>query len=392
MRRKILLLEPGYKNPYPPLGLMKISTWYKNRGAIVDFLKDGEINQDYFGYQPPKLNRYYDEIYVTTLFTYHVDEVVKSIKLYQSKYPDAEIKVGGILATLLPEFIKKETGITPHIGLLDGPEKCSPDYSFFPKLPCSITFTSRGCKRKCKFCAVRAHEPSFFVKENWEKDIDPNRKMIIFWDNNWLLSPNFFRDIGKLKKFNKPFDFNQGLDCRLFDEEKAKLLSETRIRPLRFAFDNHSEEGHIQKAIKLAKNFGLNDIRVYVLYNSEDLQDTPEYFFYRIEEMNKLGALSYPMRYRSIDGIQNHYISPRWDKFLLRAVKLCLMFYYSKGMIRRNREAFQTIFGMNTKEFKEKMYKIYEYDRELKKKRHKITHTKDFQNLEEVQYAEAEKT
>jgi len=272
------------------------------------------------------------------------------------------------LATLLPKFIEKETGIIPHQGLLKEAEECSPDYSLCPEFPCSITFTSRGCKRKCRFCAVRLHEPDFFVKEDWEKDIDPTKKLIIFWDNNWFLSPNFYKDIEKLKKIDKTFDFNQGLDCRLFDEEKAKLLSETRIRPLRFAFDNQSEEGYIQNAIKIAKKYGFKDIRVYILYNSPDPNDTPEYFYYRINEMNKLGALSYPMRYRPIDSTEVHYKSPLWEKPLLRAVKLALMFYYSKGMIRKNREAFINLFGKNEKEFKEKMYKIYESDKRRKKR------------------------
>jgi hypothetical protein len=387
MKKKILLVEPGYKNSYPPLGLMKISSWHKIRGDTVDFVKDDNINQSFFGYQPPELKKHYDRIYITSLFTYHADEVIKSIKNYQSKYPGAEIKVGGILATLLPEFIKNQTEINPHVGLLSVAEKCSPDYSLFPELQCSITFTTRGCKRKCKFCAVKIHEPEFFVKEDWEKDVDQAKKMIIFWDNNWLLSPIFFKDIEKLKKINKLFDFNQGLDCRLFDEEKAKCLSEVRIKPLRFAFDNHSEEGQIQNAIKIAKKFGFKDIRVYVLYDSEDPNDTPEYFYYRINELNKLGALSYPMRYRPIDKIENHYISPRWNKPLLRALKLSLMFYYSYGMIRKNREAFKDIFGRNANEFKGKMYGIYEDDKRRKMQKVKNKFAKNFQNLKEVKYA-----
>ncbi len=39
MRRKILLLEPNYKNKYPPMGLMKISTYYRGRGDDVRFYK-----------------------------------------------------------------------------------------------------------------------------------------------------------------------------------------------------------------------------------------------------------------------------------------------------------------------------------------------------------------
>jgi len=367
-RKNILLIEPGYESHYPPLGLMKISTWHKNKGDVVDFIKDNNNNHDFFGSNQVKLKKNYDKIYITTLFTYHAITVIESIKHFQSQYPHAEIKVGGIFATLLPNVIKEQTGINPHLGLLDGAEHVAPDYSLFPKLRCSITFTSRGCKRKCMFCAVRCHEPQFFIKEDWEKDIDISKERIIFWDNNWLFSPRFVTDVENLKRLNKIFDFNQGLDCRLFDKEKAKLLSTVRIKPLRFAFDNHSEEGYIQSAIKTAEKIGFNDIRVYVLYNSEDPNDTPDYFFYRINELNKLGVLSYPMRYRSINSIENHFVSPRWEKPILRAVKLCLMFFYSYGMIRRNREAFTALFGKNAKEFKEKMCKIYESDKKKKKK------------------------
>ena len=91
-------------------------------------------------------------------------------------------------------------------------------------------------------------------------------------------------------------DFNQGLDCRLLDEYKIELLSKIKITPLRLAFDNCSEDGYIQNAIKLAQRYGFRDIRVYVLYNFESDYDTPEYFFYRVNEINKLGALSYPMK------------------------------------------------------------------------------------------------
>ena len=32
-RKKVLLIEPNYANKYPPIGLMKLSTYYKNLGG-----------------------------------------------------------------------------------------------------------------------------------------------------------------------------------------------------------------------------------------------------------------------------------------------------------------------------------------------------------------------
>ena len=36
---RILLVEPDYKNKYPPMGLMKISTYHKSKGDYVVFAK-----------------------------------------------------------------------------------------------------------------------------------------------------------------------------------------------------------------------------------------------------------------------------------------------------------------------------------------------------------------
>lgn len=374
--KNILLVEPAYNNPYPPLGLLKISTWHKSKGDNVQLIKDTPHNQTLDLFEQNEkcykklLKDHYDVIYITSLFTYQAHYVTESIRYYKNKFRGACIKVGGIMATLMPEYIKEKTGIKPHVGLLRGAENCPPDYSLYPGLSYSVSFTTRGCPRNCSFCAVKKHEPEFFVKENWPLDIDITKRQIIFWDNNWLASPNFEKDINTLLKFRKvgitQIDFNQGLDCRLIDENNVKLLSQIKIIPLRLAFDNCSEDGHIQKAIQLAQKCGFKDIRVYVLYNSDDKNDTPEYFYYRIDQMNKLGALAYPMRFRPLNGANGQYISPNWDIKLLRGLKLTLMFYYSKGMIRKNREALKNIYGKNPKEFKQKLYKIYAKDKLIK--------------------------
>ena len=245
-----LLVEPVAKTPFPPLGLMKISSMLKkkNKNNRIFAQVGNQIPQ---GLTKPKT------IYITSLFTWDIDKVINSIQFYRDKFPRANIQVGGIAASLMPDYIENKSGIKPHIGLLQNAEKYSPDYSFDfgRKLNASITFASRGCPRNCRFCSVKVHEPEFSVRDNWEKDICKSHNKIIFWDNNWLASPNLSRDCEKLERFDMAVDFNQGLDARLYGEKEARLLSKIKIDPIRFAFDTMALEKKVLKAIRYAKQY-----------------------------------------------------------------------------------------------------------------------------------------
>lgn len=359
--KEYLLVEPIAKTPYPPLGLMKISSMLKKRhkNAVVLYQIGNEV--------PERLLNP-AEIYITSLFTWDIDKTINSIQYYQQRFPKSEIHVGGIAASLLHDYIYKKTGIKPHVGLLSEAESYSPDYSasFGRKINYSISFTSRGCIRSCNFCHVKTLEPDFFVKHEWEKDINNSFPAITFWDNNWLASPNFDLDCEKLEKLNKRVDFNQGLDARLFDEDKARRLSKINLNPIRFAFDDIRYEKYILRAISLAKKYFKSEISVYVLYN---FKDTPEDFFYRIDLLNRAKVLSFPMEYREVDESGKKFPGKHWDAYLLRGLKLSLLFYYRKGMITEKRGSFESIYGKTAKEFKDKLYTIYDYDKNLKRKK-----------------------
>ena len=92
---KILLVEPGYKNKYPPLGLMKISAYHKFLGDEVIFVK---------GENKSLRDKKWDRIYITTLFTFYWDKTIKTIQYYMNSVEKRkDIFIGGILATLLYE-------------------------------------------------------------------------------------------------------------------------------------------------------------------------------------------------------------------------------------------------------------------------------------------------
>lgn len=183
--RKILLIEPNYKNKYPPIGLMKIATYHRQLGDDVKFFKgdlkdliieklfeecliklnaiDNNIKwiqkayfiklfiktgrkeyleifeienlkyghlliscfQEFYTIFRKKKyidNKIWDRIYVTTLFTFYWKITVETIKFLKPLVKDpTQIFVGGVLASLLHDELYEETKIKPHQGLLDKP-------------------------------------------------------------------------------------------------------------------------------------------------------------------------------------------------------------------------------------------------------------------------------
>ena len=179
MNRKILLVEPNYKNKYPPMGLMKIATYYRMVCDDVRFYK-GDIKllavelicedllnhlnilfpnvfwNDYY----PELFKFirighysiledieafqndivldavkeyrkkykdkeyfenprFDRVGITTLFTFYWDITIDTINFAKKlcKSPDG-VMVGGIMSSILPEEVYKATGIKPFVGQL----------------------------------------------------------------------------------------------------------------------------------------------------------------------------------------------------------------------------------------------------------------------------------
>lgn len=191
MSRNILLIEPNYRNKYPPMSLMKIASYYKRlgdnvkffKGNLIDlvledtyelllnqlhyanenvfweqfkpvlcnFIKTGrkslvedipEIEEDpvvlelltyyrqYFyrkNYLLPEYRKY-DIICITTLFTFYWDITIETINFAKQLCKDeSNVHVGGIMASILASRIKDATGIMPHIGALDKPGSLGDD-------------------------------------------------------------------------------------------------------------------------------------------------------------------------------------------------------------------------------------------------------------------------
>jgi radical SAM superfamily enzyme YgiQ (UPF0313 family) len=398
-KQNILLVEPAYNCKYPPLGLMKISAYHKQRGDNVVFVK---------GTSKEKKDKVWDRIYISTLFSFYWDITIKTITYYESCVKDlANFHIGGPMATIMAKEIEETTGYKAVQGLLNEKGKINlpyghlidnmvPDYDLLKQITYKyesddayFSYTTRGCIRKCSFCAVPTIEPVYQEYVPLKKQIKTIEKMygakkdLLLLDNNILASSCFEKIIDEIKElgFSKDaklngklryVDFNQGVDLRKLTKQKMKLLSEIAIHPLRIAFDNIKLKEQYIKVIEMAAEYGIYNLSNYILYN---YNDTPRDFYERIKiniDLNKrLGTkiFSFPMKYIPITHKNRTYIGEHWNPRYLRGIQ-CIL-HVTHGVVSPNKPFFEAAFGKSFSEFEKilLMPDSYIMYRESEKKR-----------------------
>ncbi|NOT48161.1 MAG: radical SAM protein [Acidobacteria bacterium] len=403
--KNILLLEPGYRNKYPPLGLMKIAQYHGPRGKRdqIHFVK---------GTDPAVFFTAWDRIYITTLFSFEFPRISETIDfaLKAANGQADKIFAGGIAVSLMHDrfiseprwrgirFIQGLLGEAPAISLqLDdfvgelysddisgNPiEDLVPDYDILDQIPYKypvrdayFAYASRGCIRKCSFCGVPKLEGdqrdttslSYLVNEVTK--LYGEKKDLTLMDNNVVASPNFkeiiaeIRDLGFVPgaKLNRPgrppvqrrVDFNQGVDARILAKDPMFLreLSKICIKPLRIAFDHLGLKKPYEQAIRYSHEFGLHELSNYMLYNFHDSPaDLYERMRLNIDLNEELGIRiwSFPMRYQPTDRPDRGFIGAKWSRYQLRSMQIILQ--ATHGVVSGSPSFFKRAFGENVNEF-----------------------------------------
>src|SRR6266568_1066634 len=224
--RNILLIEPGYRNKYPPLGLMKLAQYHGPRGKQdnVRFVK---------GEDRSALASAWDRVYVTTLFSFEWKRIASAIDfaIECAGGSSDRVFVGGIAASLMHDRFLAEGrwhGVRFIKGLLDQAPALSlqlddfsgefyaddvssapiedliPDYSIldqvdyeYPVHDAYFTYASRGCIRKCSFCGVPKLEGAQRDTKSLSgvvrgiEDLYGPKKDLLLMDNNVVASTRF---------------------------------------------------------------------------------------------------------------------------------------------------------------------------------------------------------
>lgn len=335
MKRRVLLLEPNYKNKFPPIGLMKLATYFRLRGDDVVFYKgdltefvirqiteecveqlskvddaiDWKLRFDRistyirYGHKSDlerigvedsdvgifiypwiqhfkkfyhsgeyKKHPRWDWVGVTTLFTFYWDITIETIEFAKMMVKNRKnLMVGGVLASIQPEEIEKATGIKPHCGTLhtaaidgkggdideDNPyviDELPLDYSIldeidyeYPDGGSYYSYTTRGCIRKCKFCAVWTLEPKYNEYIPLKDRIERTRRLygeqqnLLLMDNNVLASPKLNEIVDDIKSCG----FTNG--SRYVEPNQYNIA----IRNLRL---HMNDRAYTRKCFKLLRN------------------------------------------------------------------------------------------------------------------------------------------
>ena len=397
----ILLVEPGYRNKYPPLGLMKLASYHIDRGDFVRFVK---------GEDRSILLQAWDRVYVTTLFSFEWKRTSQAIDfaIQAAGNQPERVFVGGIAASLMhDEYIKepKWAGVRFIAGLLDQApaqslklsimddfgsddiagqpiEERVPDYNIlddvnynYPVHDAYFGYATRGCVRKCHFCGVPKLEgsqkempPLYNLVQSVTKRFGPKKDLILM-DNNVTASTRYkeiiaeIRDLGftpgavlerKGSLTKRRVDFNQGVDARILAKSSMYLkeMSTICISPLRIAFDHIGVRKVYEASVRMAADAGITSLSNYMLYN---FMDTPEDLYARmklnIALNDELGVRiwSFPMRYQPVTLKTRSHVGKNWNPYFLRSFQIMLQ--ATRGIVSGNSSFFNRAFGKDEGEF-----------------------------------------
>lgn len=188
---------------------------------------------------------------------------------------------------------------------LGGPAFDDPGETFTPGrfIKEGITFTSRGCIRRCPFCLVPK-------REGWIREL-PITDGYIIEDNNFLACSkgHILKVCEMLSRQKDAAKFAGGLDSRLLEDWHIDEFKKLRIHEMWFACDTPNMLPYLERVADLTSDYPIYKKRCYVLigYNGESRLDAEK----RLEKIYQMGFLPFAQLYRA--EVQEYWSMP-WKR------------------------------------------------------------------------------
>jgi len=267
----------------PNLALMKLSAYWKSKGADVEMAS------------PLFANDGYDLLLASKVFDFTEMPILPN-----------RAECGGI-------------GGDKSLKLNDEAEHVYPDYELYG-IDYAMGFTSRGCNRNCPFCVVPNKEGKWKEHADIYEFWDCQDKIMLL-DNSINTDQKHFTNVCLGLIHNRiATDFSQGLDIRYLTDYQGFILSNIRLwKQIHFAWDSMAIEKTIREKVKILEEHRLkNKSMFYVLIG---YSTSPEEDLYRVEELRGMGIDPFVMPYNKHDRYQKEFA--RWvnHKAIFKTVK-----------------------------------------------------------------------
>ena len=284
---------------YPNLPLMKLSAWHKSKGDKVEWY------DPFWG-----LIEEYDKVYMSKVFSFTPD--------YDLPIYAKEIEKGGSGYAIYLENGKEYYDKSKDKNLPYEIEHIYPDYSIYPEetKDTAYGFLTRGCPRGCDFCHVKDKEGRCSVKVADLSEFWNGQKNIELLDPNTLACKDWKDCLQQLIDSKANVNFNQGLDIRMMNEEKAEMLSQIPIKAIHFAWDRYEDRDLIRpKFLTFREKSTIHPhaLQVYVLCGDREMRVRQE-DLERIYWLRDNGYAPYVMLYNKDSIPKGHELKKlqRW--------------------------------------------------------------------------------
>jgi hypothetical protein len=267
---RVLLINPGHTST-PPLDLLKLSTFLRNRGYAPE-LQRGVLKKTI---EEPHA------VVLTSVFSWEIPDVRRALNDVRGLWPRARTILSGILPRKLGDKVQSELGVSvldeASEALLD---EEIPDYGLAPEWDASILITSKGiCPRECSHCETAAKGKGVTkLITKWRAQLIATLPRVEVWDNTLMLTPreHFTGVAQSLEAIEKPVDLVCGLTPNGVEETELQWrigqLAGVRLMPARLECNmEHDLPRFFRLLARTRSVFGTRtDYRAFAVVNGTE--------------------------------------------------------------------------------------------------------------------------
>jgi hypothetical protein len=290
----------------PNVALMKLSAFYRREGYRTQLVRGGRWDVDSA-----------EQVYASCVF--NCASSLRRVRELGERFGDV-LKIGG-------------SGLDLKLRLPAEIEELPADFGLYSEMgDRAIGFLTRGCPFKCPFCVVPQKE-GMPRQVSGLDELLQNRTKVVLLDDNILAHPQADDFLSEMAARNLEVNFNQTLDLRLVNKERAVLLRRINCRNYRFSRSNyHFSLNNTDHFETMRRNFGyfgfqnrIDNVEFVCMYGFDTTlaEDVERFRFLR----SLPGAYVFVQQYRPIPNGKEaellDFFDDQADDLIDQLIKIC---------------------------------------------------------------------